>query len=233
MFRPLSQGHNRLLKIADDVEQIKMDRRDFIKLSSTTIGLSFLGLSSSAQAFLTCTPFDAQGLQQCKAGIDSRIAAIASLGTGGLYMPQWCWAACIEMVFNYHGINISQEDIVARSCGGIEQFPGQPRHILANLSRNWRGSGRTKFLVSGESYSADLATASRDLSQDCPLIIGNRGHTMVLTSMKYEMDKWGNGNVLEAEVVDPWPGRGRRLLSAQEWLSTSFLTCIRVTTNTI
>ncbi|HEY0896638.1 MAG TPA: papain-like cysteine protease family protein, partial [Sphingobacteriaceae bacterium] len=28
---------------------------------------------------------------------------------------EWCWAASIQMLFNYYGVDISQEQIVARS----------------------------------------------------------------------------------------------------------------------
>ena len=210
-----------------------MDRRDFLKISSSTLGLSILGLSSSAQALIDFTPFNVQGIQQCEAGIDSTLTAVTSSATGGQYMSQWCWAACIEMVFKYHGLRIPQEEIVREAWGSIKKFPGQPRHILAGLSRNWRDSSRIRFIVSGESYSANPVTASRDLSQDLPLIIGNMGHAMVLISMKYDIDNWGNGHVNEAVVIDPWPGRGRRILSAQEWLGTSFMACIRVTCDCI
>ncbi len=210
-----------------------MDRRDFIKISSTTVGLSILGLSSSAQAILNCTPFNVQGLQQCEVGIDSTITVIPSSATGGQYLSQWCWAACLEMIFNYQGLNLSQEVIVQQTWGNIKKMPGQPRHILADLNRNWRDSSRTRFFVSGGCYSNNLKTVSQDLSQDLPLIIGNSGHTMVLTAMKYEMDKWGNGHVIEAEVKDPWPGQGERTLSAEDWLGTSFLACVRVTCDCI
>lgn len=204
-----------------------MDRRDFLKVTSSTVGLSILGLNSSAYALLNCSPFNGQGIQQCKSGIDSKI--VTASATGGQHMCQWCWAACIEMVFKYHGFYISQEEIVKQIGGDIEKFPGQPRHILANLNRDWQDDSHVKFSVSGESYSSNLITASRDLSQNLPLIIGNMGHTMVLTSMKYDKDNWGNIKVIEADVIDPWSDRGQRTLSAQEWLGTSFLVCIRVT----
>ncbi|MBU0943267.1 MAG: hypothetical protein KJ804_21225 [Proteobacteria bacterium] len=210
-----------------------MDRRDFIKISSSTVGLSLLSLSSSAQALLNCSPFDALGRQQCEAGIDSLLAAQTSSITGGQYVSRWCWVACIEMVFGYHGLNLSQEQIVQNAWGNIERMPGQPRDIVTGLSRNWRDSSRVRFFVSGESYPPNPITVSQDLSRNFPLIIGNMGHTMVVTAMKYELDKWGNGQVKEAAVRDPWPGEGRRTLSAQEWLGTSFVTCLRVTCDCI
>lgn len=210
-----------------------MDRRNFLKISSSTVGLGILGLSSSAQALLNCSPFNLQGIQQCEVGIDSTLMAVPSSATGGQYMSQWCWAACLEMVFKYHGLNLSQKTIVEDAWGRIENLPGQPRHILASLNRDWRDSRREQFKVSGEAYSTNLITASRDLSQNQPLIIGNMGRTMVLTSMKYEIDNWGNGKVNEAEVRDPWPNQGRRTLSADEWLGTSFMVCLRVTCDCI
>ena len=29
----------------------------------------------------------------------------------------WCWAACVQMVLNYQGINVDQEDVVRRAKG--------------------------------------------------------------------------------------------------------------------
>jgi hypothetical protein len=71
-------------------------------------------------------------------------------------------------------------------------------------------------------------TATQDLSNDMPLIIGTMGHAMVLTSLTYVRDQFGRGDVTAAVVRDPWPGNGRRVLSAQEWYNTSFLARIRV-----
>lgn len=205
-----------------------MDRRAFLKITSSTVGLSILGGSSSAFALLDCPPFNAQGVQQCEAAIDSKIAAVNTVVTGGEHVRQWCWAACIEMVFKYHGLEVSQETIVQRLWGGIENIPGQPRHILASLNRSWRDSNNRRFFVAGESYPSNLIIASQDLSRNLPLIIGNNGHVMVLTSIRYNKNNWGNVSLIEVEVRDPWPDQGQRTLTAQEWLGTSFLACIRV-----
>ena len=65
--------------------------------------------------------------------------------------------------------------------------------------------------------------AARELADDNPLIVGATGHAMVLTAMTYARDVAGNGQPLSLTVRDPWPGRGRRQLSPQEWAGTSFL----------
>ena len=143
-------------------------------------------------------------------------------------MNQWCWAACIEMVFRYYGLYIPQAVIVQQTWGNIINLPGSPRQILANLNRPWRDAYGRTFSVLGDSFSANPMTASRDLAQNMPLIIGTMGHAMVLTALYYTRDQFGNGNVTSAIVRDPWPRRDKRRLSAQEWYRASVLARIRV-----
>lgn len=205
-----------------------MDRRRFLKVSSGSLALGALGLSNPASALINCTPFNYQGVQKCEAGIDTRLAHVSATSVGGQHMNQWCWAACIEMVFRYYGLRVPQEAIVQQTWGGIVNLPGQPHQILSNLNRPWRDSSGRHFQVSGDTYSANHISAAQDLSNDMPLIIGTMGHAMVLTSLQYVRDQYGRGKVTAAVVRDPWPGKGRRVLSAQEWYNTSFLARIRV-----
>ena len=205
-----------------------MRRRKFLMTSSGVLGCGLLGVSNNINALLRCAPFDHMGFQRCEAGIDSNIANVVAASTGGQHMSQWCWAACIEMIFRYYGFNISQSEIVQQTWGHIVNLPGHPYQIIASLNRPWQDAYGRNFFVSGDTFSASPITAAQDLSQNMPLIIGTMGHAMVLTSLTYIRDIHGNGDVLEAVVRDPWPGRGRRILSAQEWYSTSFLIRIRV-----
>ena len=80
----------------------------------------------------------------------------------------------------------------------------------------------------GNVYSANPVTASQYLAQNIPLIIGTQGHAMVLTSLRFIRNQFGDGDVTEAVVRDPWQDRGRRALTAEEWYSTNFLARIRV-----
>ena len=205
-----------------------MDRRHFLKVGSGFLALGALGVSNPASALLHCAPFNFNGIQQCEAGIDSRLAHISAAAVDGQHMSQWCWAASIEMVFRYYGLRVPQETIVQQTWGQIVNLPGQPDQILANLNRPWRDSRGRWFYVSGETVSANSVTAAQDLSNDMPLIIGTMGHAMALTSLIYLRDQFGRGDVTAAVVRDPWPGNGRRVLSAQEWYNTSFLARIRV-----
>jgi hypothetical protein len=200
-----------------------MERRDF--LISLGAALSCV-LPTSAFGRLACGPFVPPGIQECEAGIDSSLAYVAAAHPQDL--SNWCWAACIEMVFRYYGFQVPQERIVQDAWGGIVNRPGTPQQILASLNRRWIDEGGQRFQVAGDVYSANIVTAAQDLAQDMPLIIGTMGHAMVLTSLRYQRDQFGNGNVTLAIVRDPYPGRGRRPLSPQEWYGTTFLARIRV-----
>ncbi len=201
-----------------------MNRRSSLML----IGAGVITAPSLVSARLACGPFVPPGVQQCEAGINSSVAHVAASAVGGQHLSQWCWAACIEMVFRYYGFQVDQTQIVQQTWGQIVNLPGQPRQILANLNRPWIDSYGRQFSVSGDAFTANPITAAQDLSQDMPLIIGTMGHAMVLTSLTYIRDQFGNGNVTTAVVRDPWPGRGRRILSPQEWYGTNFLARIRV-----
>lgn len=202
-----------------------MNRRAFL-LSLVSSGIAPLPLTSYAG--LSCGPFVPPGVQQCEAGINSSVANVTAAAVGGQHLSQWCWAACIEMVFNYYGHAVPQERIVRETWGSIVNLPGQPGQILANLNRNWTDEGGDDFSVLGDVYSANAVTAAQDLAQDMPLIIGTMGHAMVLTSFVYIRDSFGRGNVNAAIVRDPWPGRGRRVLTPQEWFNINFAARIRV-----
>lgn len=203
-----------------------MNRRNFVAIS-TTVGSSFL-LPRLAFAGQSCGPVVPPGVQQCDVGIDSKIAYIMAASVGGQHASEWCWAACIETVFRYYGHRVPQERIVSETWGSIVNMPGQPQQILSDLNRDWTDVDGNIFQVEGDIYSANPITASQDLAQDMPLIIGTMGHAMVLTALRFVRDSSGNGQVTAAYVRDPFPGRGGRILSAQEWLSTNFLVRIRV-----
>jgi hypothetical protein len=132
------------------------------------------------------------------------------------------------MVFRYHGLNISQGKIVEEVFGGRVHRPGSPEEILEALNRTWTDENDNDYDVEGDVYSVSPATAAQDLAADFPLIIGSLGHAMVLSAVSYYRDLYGNGQIVNALVRDPWPGRGRRQITAVEWAYMSFAARIRV-----
>ena len=205
-----------------------MDRRLFL-LS----GLA-MAVTPAASAEYQCSYPDAYGRQICTAGIPSlRFYAARQL------CDQWCWAACIQMVFATAGRYVSQEAIVLKLFGGLVCAPASGgRAIIAAINGNWIDDNGYPFsayseplldLSAGYPNPEAAAAAARELANGYPLINGALGHATVLTAMTYARDAYGNGQPLELTVRDPWPDNpSRRTLSMQEAGSTDFLAAVRV-----
>jgi hypothetical protein len=196
-----------------------------ILIASLGLGL-ILVLADGAHAELTCGPFYPNGLQLCEVGIDSDVADVEVSATQ--HLQEWCWAASIEMVFSYYSHPVPQERIVAETWGAVVNLPAQPIQVLGALNRHWTDENGDSFRARGDVFSANATTAAQDLAADRPLIIGTLGHAMVLTGLTYWRNAYGAGQVTAAVVRDPWPGRGKRVLSPQEWYGANFLARIRI-----
>lgn len=207
-----------------------MDRRRFLQIGSGSLIIGSIGASSTASALINCSPYYSQGIQQCESGIDSRLAFISAKKQRDTL---WCWAACIEMVFSYYGLSVSQETIVQQTWGAVVNRGVNSFQILANLNRPWVDSTGRAFYATGDASSrTNYMTAAQDLYNNMPLIIvtgrPERAHAMVLTSLQYLRDQYGRGEVISAVVHDPWENEGRRILSVEEWSKVFFLASIRV-----
>jgi len=186
----------------------------------------------SAKAALRCVPVDGYGTQLCECGIDNRVRNVVA----NQQNSQWCWAASVSAVFAFHGFDVSQHRIVEATYGRVVNLPAHGPAIAAASSRAWTTDDGRRFSAYCDvlwdsqfhvGRPTAVADAANELAQDQPLIIGTGGHAMVLTAMTYLRDIDGRGQPRAAVVRDPWPGVGRRLLSAQEWYGTSFLARIR------
>lgn len=205
-----------------------MNRRAFLAgVAASAVG-SLLALPESASALIRCSPTWLPKVQACEVGIDSNIAHVTAAAVGGQHRTQWCWAACIEMIFLYYGYQIPQEVIVRDTWGSIVNLPAYPEQILRSLNTTWTDVRGRMFQVRADSIPGVPAAAATDLAYNYPLIIGTTGHAMVLTALHYLSDDKGNGDVTAAIVRDPWPGKGRRVLSAEEWYNQFLLARIRL-----
>ena len=88
----------------------------------------------------------------------------------------WCWAACIQMVLNYHGLYITQEQIVQRVFGMQVNSPGQPQQILAALS-GWAPDYRGRYSsIYASPYIMQGSEIVRDLALPAELMVGDTTH---------------------------------------------------------
>lgn len=199
-----------------------MDRRNFLKYSLASSTPFFL--QEPAFANIGCQPTNPPPLQICRAGIDSNLAFISARQQ---YQNQWCWAACIEMIFAYYGYSMPQPAIVASTWGQVVNMPASDLQIMRDLNSSWTDAQGRNF----QTVSQPVANggAAQELAADHPLIVCTQGHAMVLTSLLFRTDpRTTAGEDIEAVVRDPWQNRGRRILSAQEWFSRNLLLAVRV-----
>ncbi len=173
-------------------------------------------------------------VQGCSVGIPSSVAFQIAKAQEA---QNWCWAACISMLFHYAGHPVSQETIVATAYGRIVDLPATNEKILAALNRPWTDEAGQVFHP--QAGLVDLAAATNELAAGRPLIVGTLGHAMLLTAMDYRTGPQGWA-IDRMTVRDPYPygpatnsrpppgmgANGRRTLSVQEFVSISFLAAI-------
>ena len=173
---------------------------------------SFTSIHGAAQH-----PFSQQNHQQPQyVGISSSQMNYFSASQNN---SQWCWAAAIQMVLNYYGVSISQEQIVARTYGtdpygNLLNWAGSFQAITANLN-NWSvdNYGNPYRVMASLNWGAPSPSILlQELNQGRPVIVGyktgpNSGHAVVITAASFTQSY--NGPIIQTIVVrDPWPSQG-------------------------
>lgn len=126
----------------------------------------------------------------------------------------WCWAACTQMVLNYQGVNVTQEQIVERVFGVQVDRPGTAQNIVEG-ARGWYVDGHTIGAKSDNSFIPQKLID--DLVNKYPLVVGlsmpgqNVGHAYVLTGISFQKNV---ESIYPQSVIlrDPWPDNPSRLV---------------------
>lgn len=123
------------------------------------------------------------------------------------HKPYWCWAASISMVLNHLGVNVAQEEVVARTYGwGVNGDPpnltANPQQITNNLN-SWIGNSYrvNSTWISG---SPTIEILMRELQNNRPIIIAYDRHAVLLTGINYNVNP-GGISINQVVVRDPWP----------------------------
>ncbi len=150
---------------------------------------------------------------------------------------QWCWAASIQMVLNYHNVHINQHQIVARTYGfapngQLPNWPGSFQAITKNLN-NWSldNSGRQYTVEASLNFGAPTPEVLlRELVSGHPVIVGYRNgptaHAVVVTAASYTPSP--KGPIINSVVArDPWPSSQNLVNSGRvEYPGDSFASLI-------
>lgn len=147
-------------------------------------------------------------------------------GAGRQRMQNWCWAACIQMVLNYHGLHVEQEKIVEQVFGTQVDMPAQPHQILAAL-RGWAPDTRGRYSeIVADNANLDQASIIQDLEYRWPLIVGlsgatpgQQGHAYVLTGAYYVLNDNNQPEIYKVVLRDPYPTQMSRIeMTAAEFV---------------
>ncbi|MCB1193401.1 MAG: C39 family peptidase [Leptospiraceae bacterium] len=146
--------------------------------------------------------------------------------SGRQRQANWCWAACIQMVLNYHGLFVTQEQVVERIYGGLVDSPAGVQEIMNALS-GWAANNRGGYSRIYAQYGLWSTTELvKLLSNKKPLIVGLTnpnepiGHTYVITAVYYTMGALNIPNIHKVILRDPMPTKpSRQEMSWNEFIS--------------
>ena len=201
-----------------------LGRRRLLTLAGAAVAVG-LPITGGARAAQHCTEFDPWGIRFCTVGIPTPLVGQSALPQ---FQSQWCWAACISMIFDYYDRPVRQERVVLETFGAIVDMPANPLQILTAINRDWRDEHGRSFRGYGQALPIDPVVADRYLRDERPLIIGSLGHATVLTALSWAQDTAGRQELVGIVVRDPALGGQRREYSGQEVWSTMFLAHVAV-----
>lgn len=206
---------------------MRVSKRQFLFGLGGAAALAFTG----ARAELECQPYE--GGQVCTAGLRIPPGRV----TAQQECEFWCWAACIEAIFALNGYGVSQAEIVERVYPDLACAPAVGEVIAQAASGLYLSSeGRefyaeTEILLDANSgiWREDATLiAAEELRANRPLIVGAASHAVLLTALSYAQDSYGNYEILEAVVRDPWPtSPNRRVLTEAEAQQMFFLAAVQ------
>jgi hypothetical protein len=135
--------------------------------------------------------------------------------------PMWCWAACIQMIFELHGVGVSQEMIVHRSFGfdmwgQLPNKPGGFQHMTESLNHFGIDYHGRSYMAMAALYPGPPPSnvLLRELQENRPLLFSYQSRpTMnhaVLCTAAGVVYRDGQPHIETLVVRDPWPNEKNR-----------------------
>jgi ABC-type bacteriocin/lantibiotic exporter with double-glycine peptidase domain len=167
---------------------------------------------------------------------DQFVHFAAPEGSGRQRMQNWCWAACIQMVLNWHGLYINQEEIVRRVFGGTVDRPAQPNEMLSALRGSVPDARGGQSQIEADPVNVNAKSVIQDLEYRWPLVVGlsgkgGTGHAYVMTAAYFYNDKnSGNPVIFRVVLRDPYPTKQSRVEMSMDEFSQrcTFVTRVHV-----
>lgn len=128
----------------------------------------------------------------------------------------WCWAASIQMVLNFYGVDITQEEIVERTygvdkSGYLPDWPANNETVHLNLNTGDIDNNGTIYNVSSKiGYGPPgPRLLIKELDAGRPIVLGYQSgrtskHLVVITAVKFRIEN--RKPIIEKIIVrDPSP----------------------------
>lgn len=156
-------------------------------------------------------------------------------GNGKQRESNWCWAACVQMVLRYHGLDVNQEQVVKRIFGDLRDKPATPEMVLKALNASAFSTKGIPAKIAAMDYRFQDGMYIQDLGRDWPLIIGLKGgvpnatgHCYVLVAVKYTEARDGGLKPQTFYLMDPWPGNETRVEMTEPEFARRFGFAVRI-----
>ena len=156
-------------------------------------------------------------------------------GAGKQRESNWCWAATVQMVLHFHGIAVTQEQVVSRIFGGLIDRPASPEMVLNALNASAFTQSGAQARITATSYRFQDASYIQDLTRAWPLIVGLKGgvpnapgHCYVLVAVRYTEAKDGRLVPQSFFLMDPWPGNQTQVELSEPEFGRRFGFAVRV-----
>jgi len=144
-------------------------------------------------------------------------------------LSNWCWAACVQTILNYHGLCVTQEEVVFRIFGNLANAPADGFEIRAALT-GFGKNGRRSVKIESTTFVPNPELLIDDLADDKPILVGLRhparpiGHAYVLSAISYTIDPFGKPVFFSVTLENPDPfSCGTEVMSWSEFVSRLML----------
>jgi hypothetical protein len=128
----------------------------------------------------------------------------------------WCWAACIQMLFELHGVGVSQEMIVHRTfgfdrSGQLPNRPGDFQHMHESLNHFGIDYHGKRYIAMAALYpgAPPPDVLLRELEEGRPILLSYQSrptmnHAVLCTAAEV-IEEGGARRIRTLIVRDPWP----------------------------
>lgn len=150
-------------------------------------------------------------------GVRACVSGVRDVPMVSQRCPQWCWAACAELLFALQGYKVPQEQFVQKVYGiGPNCSPAVGKVIATAITGTWYDTDRKRLfaiaspimdlsLSPGARHPAPMDVVRTELDSGRAVIAGTLGHAIAITALEYYENSLGQGKLENVIVRDPFP----------------------------